>query len=112
MFLCQDFNWKKKERSVHTVLSPSKSNPRQSFSHEGWAGTELLIQAHSVKSKAHRSVCRLGGCRKIQEHGKFKRLAQDVQPFAANTKTQRAIQQHKGPLTGPFSPENHLPCKS
>lgn len=44
--------------------------------------------------------------------GKFKRLAQDVQPFAANTKTQRVIQQHKGPLTGPFSPENHLPCKS
>lgn len=39
MFLCQDFNWKKKGRSsVYTVPFTCKPVPRQSFSHEGWAG--------------------------------------------------------------------------
>lgn len=46
---------------------PQAYSQSKGFSHEWWIGLGAADRANSLKFKAHCSLCRLGGCRKLPE---------------------------------------------
>lgn len=65
MFLCQ--GKRRKDLLSTPSFLPQACSQSKGFSHEWWIGLGAADRANSLKFKAHCSLCRLGGCRKLPE---------------------------------------------